>query len=102
MRTFPKDPYSLRETGIYHSFDARTQKAKWVFIQSSAPLENRLKRCFSHPVDTDDASQFKIHGVILQTALDGWRDYLVYLEDTFSKLVRRSSPTTRAKSARER
>ncbi|PLN84780.1 hypothetical protein BDW42DRAFT_31437 [Aspergillus taichungensis] len=86
MRTFPKDPYSLRETGVYHSFDARTQKAKWVFIQSSAPLEDRLKRCFSHPVDTHDASQFKIHGVILQTALNGWRDYLVYLEDTFSKL----------------
>lgn len=100
MRTFPKDPYSLRETGVYHSFDARTQKAKWVFIQSSAPLEHRLGRCFSHPVDTHDTLQFKIHGVILQTALDGWRDYLVYLEDTFSKLVG-LSPMARARSSGE-
>ncbi|XHF98272.1 hypothetical protein AWENTII_001832 [Aspergillus wentii] len=33
--------------------------------------------------------QFQIHGMVLQTASHGWRDYLVYLEETFSKLVDR-------------
>lgn len=87
MRAFPKDPFSIRETGVYHSFDADTRQSSWVFMQASGTLRERLTECFAHSNETEPMVQFKIHGVILQTASDGWRDYLVYLEETFSKLV---------------
>lgn len=87
MRSFPIDPFSIRETGIYHSFHTDTNESSWVFIQASNALEEQLKHCFSQPKETKTISQFRIHGMILQTALDGWRDYLVYLEETFSNLV---------------
>ena len=87
MRAFPKDPFSIRETGVYHSFDADTRQSSWVFMQASGTLRERLTECFARSNETEPMVQFKIHGVILQTASDGWRDYLVYLEETFSKLV---------------
>lgn len=87
MRSFPIDPFSIRETGIYHSFNTDTNESSWVFIQASNILEEQLKNCFAQPNEAKTILQFKIHGIVLQAALDGWRDYLVYLEETFSNLV---------------
>ncbi|OJJ39788.1 hypothetical protein ASPWEDRAFT_105628, partial [Aspergillus wentii DTO 134E9] len=89
MRSFPKDPFSIRETGVYHSFNANTQKSSWVFLQASDSLRERIKHCFSRTSESQAMVQFQIHGMVLQTASHGWRDYLVYLEETFSKLVDR-------------
>jgi hypothetical protein len=31
--------------------------------------------------------QFKLHGVVLQGVSEGWREYLVYLEDRFAQMA---------------
>ena len=87
MRSFPIDPFSIREVGVYHSFNTDTNESSWVFIQASNTLEEQFKHCFAQPNEAKTILQFRIHGIILQAALDGWRDYLVYLEETFSNLV---------------
>lgn len=88
LRSFHKDPFSIRETGIYHSFNANTQESNWVFIQASDALKERLLPCFAHTTtNTTTITQFRIHGTILQSVSDGWREYLMYLEETFSELA---------------
>lgn len=87
MRFFPRDPFSIRETGVYYSFNADTKQSNWVFIQTSEALREQLRKCFARSNETGTVVQLKIHGVILQTTSDGWRDYLVYLEEKFSELA---------------
>ena len=87
LRKYPTDPFSIRETGVYHSFLADTQVSNWIFIQASEPLEGRLQKCFEHADETIPLLQFKLHGMVLQVVSEGWRDYIVYLEDRFAQMV---------------
>ena len=86
-RAFPKDPFSIRETGVYHKFDSGTQESTWIYMQASEALEGRLRRTYERSNDTVPMNQFLMHASILHSVSEYWRDYLVYLEDTFSKLV---------------
>jgi hypothetical protein len=86
-RSFPKDPFSVRETGVYHGYDAATQQTQWVIIQPSQELQERTREYFAHPRESQAESQIRIHGIIFQTAMQAWREYLVYLEATFTKMV---------------
>ncbi|KAL4801855.1 hypothetical protein BDV18DRAFT_164668 [Aspergillus unguis] len=88
-RPNPKDPFSVRETGTYHSFDAGTRQAQWVMIQASEELQERIRLYFARSNDGQE-DQIRIHGMIFQAATAGWREYLVYLESEFSKMVSRS------------
>jgi hypothetical protein len=86
-RTFPKDPFSIRETGIYHKFDSEAQESIWIFMQASDALKDRLRRTHERSKDIVPMNQFLMHASIFHNLSEYWRDYLVYLEDTFSKLV---------------
>ncbi|KAL4745151.1 hypothetical protein BDW72DRAFT_198914 [Aspergillus terricola var. indicus] len=88
-RSFPKDPFSVRETGVYHGFDAATQQTQWILIQASQELQERTREYFTYPHESQAESQIRIHGIIFQAATQAWREYLVYLEATFSKMVSR-------------
>ncbi|KAL4904028.1 hypothetical protein BDW74DRAFT_185744 [Aspergillus multicolor] len=89
-RSLPKDPYSVRETGVYHGFDAATQQTQWVFIQASRELQERVREYFTRPEESQAEAQITVHGIIFQAASQAWREYLVYLEGTFAKMVSRS------------
>ncbi|KAL4782537.1 hypothetical protein BJX76DRAFT_349272 [Aspergillus varians] len=99
-RSVPKDPFVVRETGVYHSFDAETQQTQWVFLQASEELQECVKEYFARPEECHAEAQIRMHGMIFQAASQGWREYLVYLEDTFSKMVAKGfySSLTSAKS----
>ncbi|KAL4981764.1 hypothetical protein BDW68DRAFT_183189 [Aspergillus falconensis] len=86
-RSFPKDPFSVRETGVYHGFDAATQQTQWVIIQPSQELQERTREYFARPQESQVETQIRIHGIIFQAATQAWREYLVYLEATFSKMA---------------
>jgi hypothetical protein len=93
-RTFPKDPFSVRETGVYHKFDSASQESTWIFMQASDSFKDRLRRTYERSNDTVPMNQFLMHASIFYSVSEHWRDYLVYLEDTFSKLVGFPSPCT--------
>ncbi|KAL3469123.1 hypothetical protein BJX99DRAFT_252226 [Aspergillus californicus] len=88
-RPFPRDPFSVRETGVYHSFDAETQQERWILVQASGGLRERLEEYYMRPAESQAGFQIRIHGMIFQCASYEWRDYLVYLEDALSKLFTR-------------
>lgn len=86
-RPIPKDPYSIRETGVYQKFDLSADQSNWIFIQPSEVLSERLHDVFCQAANATAFNQFQIHAVVLLTASENWRYYINHLEDTFSTLV---------------
>lgn len=89
-RKFLKDPYSVRETGVFQLFSngSRTaQQCNWVFIHASDALEERLGEVFRNPKETTCVLQFQIHALVLLSVSENWRPYTNYLEESFQKLV---------------
>lgn len=86
-RPYPKDPFSVREFGVYQHFSSSTQQCRWIFIQAPHHIKDRLRRTFQSCKETLPQIQFLIHAMILMDVSEDWRDYLVYLEEEFSKLV---------------
>ncbi|PVH75485.1 hypothetical protein DL98DRAFT_536503 [Cadophora sp. DSE1049] len=88
-RKAPRDPFSVREVGVYQEYSSVTQKSSWVFLQASEQLQEQLRRTFQSVDDTSPPYQFIIHSMILLRVSEDWRDYLNYLEEEFSMLVDR-------------
>ncbi|PQE07976.1 magnesium transport transmembrane region protein [Rutstroemia sp. NJR-2017a WRK4] len=88
-RKFPKDPFSIREVGVYQQFSSSSQTNSWVILQAPAPLQDRLRRALGNGNDTTPGQQFQLHPMILLCVSEDWRDYLSYLEEEFSLLVDR-------------
>ncbi|KAH8708494.1 hypothetical protein GQ44DRAFT_463058 [Phaeosphaeriaceae sp. PMI808] len=86
-RAFPTDPFSIRETGVYQNFSSSNQESSWVFLQASGYLQKRLMGAFRLCDDTLPSKQFLLHAIILLDAAETWREYLIYLEDEFSKVA---------------
>jgi hypothetical protein len=86
-RTFPKDPFSVREVGVYQHFSSANQQCNWVFLQASDQLKERLRRAFQSGNDTQPIRQLLFHSMVLLDVSEDWREYLSYLEEEFSKIV---------------
>jgi hypothetical protein len=86
-RVLPKDPFSIREVGVYQHFSSSSQKCNWVVLQASEQLKCRLINAFQDCDNTVTSRQFLLHSMILLDVSEDWREYLIYLEDEFSKLV---------------
>ncbi|OCK80712.1 hypothetical protein K432DRAFT_452070, partial [Lepidopterella palustris CBS 459.81] len=90
-RPFLKDPYSIRETGVFQlcAYNSTgTQRSSWLFIHASDALEERLEGIFRNAEETACAVQFQIHALILLSVSENWRPYTNYLEDTFRALLK--------------
>ena len=86
-RRYPTDPFSIREIGVYQHFSSPDQRCQWVFLQAPDQLKDRLRRnlqCFD---DNPPMRQILQHSMLLLEVSEDWREYLVYLEEEFSKIV---------------
>ncbi|OJD36867.1 ankyrin repeat protein [Diplodia corticola] len=88
-RKYPKDPYSVRESGVYQKHTAASQQCTWILLQPSNELEERLQRHMFDPLASNPNGHLLIHALILLVASEDWREYVNYLEDEFSKLLDR-------------
>ncbi|KAF2810478.1 uncharacterized protein BDZ99DRAFT_571050 [Mytilinidion resinicola] len=91
-RPFLKDPYVIRETGIYQKFwntSASKQGCNWVLIHASDALEERAKNLFKSPWKTACPVQFQMHVMILLFVSDTWRPFISFNEELFWKLRQR-------------
>ncbi|KAF2682038.1 hypothetical protein K458DRAFT_433038 [Lentithecium fluviatile CBS 122367] len=86
-RALPNDPFSIREVGVYQYFSSDTQQSNWVLLQASDRINDRLRRAFQSCDDTLPKMQFLLHSIILLDGSEDWREYMIYLEDEFTKLV---------------
>jgi hypothetical protein len=86
-RRCPKDPFSIREVGVYQSFSSQKQRSSWVVLQAPTLLQGRLRRAFGNSNDTTPEQQFQLHPMILLCVSEDWRDCLSFLEEELSLLV---------------
>lgn len=82
-----RDPFSIRETGVYHKFQMDPVKCTWILLNPPDNLSKRLNREFSEPGATGTLGQLRCHALILLCLSENWREYVNHLEEKFSELV---------------
>ncbi|EMD91849.1 hypothetical protein COCHEDRAFT_1154873 [Bipolaris maydis C5] len=88
-RRYPSDPFSIREVGVYQHFSSSDQQCRWVFLQAPNHLKDRLRHNLECLDNRSPTSQVLQHSMLLVQLSEDWREYLMYLEDEFSKIVDR-------------
>ncbi|KAI0811762.1 hypothetical protein GGR55DRAFT_641679 [Xylaria sp. FL0064] len=73
------DPWSLRQTGVYHQLNAQAGTSVWILIKPSMELKNRLPdriKALWFNKDLRKVRHVLIHITILTFSLRGWRGYI--------------------------
>ena len=86
-----KDPWSLRQFGVYHRFKSGVERCStWILVGASQRTERRLDQYTRSVDDVITANPFELHVIFLDTVINGWRPYLVDMTKEVSKLVSRA------------
>ncbi|KAL2049176.1 hypothetical protein ABVK25_010526 [Lepraria finkii] len=80
-----KRPWSIRQTVIYHKYEAKSNSSTWVLISASKKTEEILDSYMGGCGGYASVNPFEIHLLILDTALTNWRRYIVDLTDKIRK-----------------
>ncbi|KAF1926014.1 uncharacterized protein M421DRAFT_230472 [Didymella exigua CBS 183.55] len=73
-----KDPWSLRQFGVYHRFKGGdTPCSTWILVGASQRTEGRLDQYTRSVDDIVGANPFELHVIFLDTVIGSWRPYLV-------------------------
>ena len=86
-----QDPWSIRQTVIYHKYKANDKSSCWVMIAASKRTEVSLDRYIKSCEDIAQLNPFEIHLIVLDTALANWRPYIVGLTEKLTQQVRKIS-----------
>lgn len=80
-----RDPWSLRQTGIYQSYNLRTKQSTFICLHPTKepPFQSRLRQHLTSP---DECSRIRAHPLLLHNILFAsyfpiWRDYMAYYEN---------------------
>jgi len=84
------DPWSVRQTAVYHQISIETKRSRWIILQPSESTRARLKSVLN-----DDYRQGRSgrsdcmipHMVLLSTMVSNWQEYIEYLHSELLKLV---------------
>lgn len=79
------EPWSIRQTAIYHKFKANDRSSSWVMIAPSKSAETSLDRYIKSCKDIAQLNPFEIHLIVLDTALANWRPYIIGLTERITK-----------------
>lgn len=81
------EPWSIRQTAIYHRFRANSMASTWVLISASQRAEQCIDRYVKSCVDLSPLNPFEIHLILLDTIIANWRPYIVSLTDRIRQQV---------------
>ncbi|KAI9737189.1 MAG: hypothetical protein M1834_000782 [Cirrosporium novae-zelandiae] len=86
------DPWSIRQTGVYHQLDTKAMKNIWIIIhpKKDAAARMQLDNCLKSPSESIEISRhpFLVHILLISTYVDNWRWYMAYYEEKLLILVR--------------
>ncbi|KAL2839735.1 hypothetical protein BJY01DRAFT_250335 [Aspergillus pseudoustus] len=78
-----KDPWSLRQTGVYHQRCPREGKSRWVLLNPSTALRSEITEIGIHPggrpLEADTMHLWALHAHILHKLGSNWTEYVEYL-----------------------
>jgi len=80
-------PWSVRQTALYHRYDADKKSSTWVMIAPSQKVELRIERYIKSCDDVANHSPFEFHIIILDTVLANWRPFIIHLTESITKQV---------------
>ncbi|KAF5010240.1 hypothetical protein FDECE_3599 [Fusarium decemcellulare] len=92
-----ESPWSIRQVGIYHSFDVGSGRTLWVFCKGNSVIEDRIRNALSrHPAFTPEAikeisrsfsASLGILTMTLDWCDDNWRRYIEVITDDINRGV---------------
>lgn len=82
-----REPWSVRQTAIYHSYKLDKRVSTWVMISASTKIKDSLNNYVRSSENISALNPFEIHVILLDTALGNWRSYIIYLTEQISKQV---------------
>lgn len=88
----PENPWSVRQTGVYHklTYEQRSQpKSTFILLAPSSTAEKGLLDQLNCEITEDDitTSAFSVHQRLLADSLEGWMEYMEWLEKVTKRLV---------------
>ncbi len=90
-RTDGADPWSIRQTGVYQSFDVITKTSVWILInpRQNTLADNRLKDLLGsrEQFSAIEGQQPLISLMVLSTYFGNWRTYMAFYEKEELRLV---------------
>ena len=92
------NPWSNRQTGVYQSFDSKTQTTLWILLnpRPQTAADTRIKELFSAGADgfLHLQEQRPLVGlIVLSSYMLNWRTYMAFHEKKELKMVRLCSLT---------
>ncbi|KAL4951767.1 hypothetical protein BDW69DRAFT_196210 [Aspergillus filifer] len=79
-----KDPWVLRQTGVYHKYDFTTKNSTLVFLNPTQECQFQTRLMNLIRLQQQQAQLFEnpllIHSILFGTFCGAWRDYLKHLE----------------------
>ena len=90
-RTDGADPWSIRQTGVYQSFDVTTKTSVWILInpRQNTAADNRLKDllCSRDKFPTMEGRKPLVGLMVLSTYFGNWRTYMAFYEKEELRMV---------------
>ncbi|KAI9861844.1 MAG: hypothetical protein M1824_001955 [Vezdaea acicularis] len=83
------DPWSLRQTAVYHQFHQKNGQSCWIILQIATGMRTRLEQALADKMyrnRRDGVDQVRLHVDFLSAMASNWALYLEYLHDQLSKL----------------
>lgn len=83
------DPWSIRQTGVYQSFDPLTTTSLWILLnpRQNAAADTRIRGMLNEPEGSPHQQPPLIGLVVLSTYFANWRTYMEFYENEELKMV---------------
>ena len=82
------NPWSIRQTAIYHKYTAADKSSGWIMIAASERTRSSLDLYVKNCTDLALFNPFEFHVLVLDSALANWRSYIIDLTERITLQVR--------------
>lgn len=89
-RTDGVDRWSIRQTGIYQSFDSTSRTLLWILLnpRQDTAADAQIKRLLGAQCSSHLQSQPPIVGlIVVSTYFANWRTYMAYYEEVVLRMI---------------
>lgn len=86
-----QDPWPIRQTAAYHSFDVASRQSTWIVLKGNKLIRDRLqtstagylKKCPEYPQSVQGCflANLRSHLLIFQWSAENWEAYIDHLEE---------------------
>jgi oligoribonuclease (3'-5' exoribonuclease) len=86
-----KNPWSIRQTGVYHKYNEHTKQSLWIVLSptSDSAAQQRIVEYVQNASNRRKliANSILLHTLLLSSYISNWRDYCEYHEIEIEHIV---------------